>query len=85
MTDRNSYFSDEATALKKECDSLYPEILTLRHDLTLEGTNVDSGSFMADYATALTSLKAVMVAEKERLEDVMQSLRQSQSAASSGP
>jgi hypothetical protein len=75
MSLETSYFSDASMALKKECESLYPEILTLRHALRLEGVDVDSGSFMTDYATSLTSLRDLMAAEKTRLDDLMRAIR----------
>ena len=75
MSLETSYFSDAAMALKKETETLYPEILTLRHDLRLEGVDVDSGSFMSDYEFELTTLRDLMAAEKDRLDGIMQAIR----------
>ena len=75
MSLETSYFSEASMLLKKETETLYPELLSLRHALRLEGVDVDSGSFMTDYAVALTSLKAVMAAELDRLNGVMVAIR----------
>ena len=81
----DSYFSDKAMGLKKEIDSLFPAILTLRHSLTMEGLNVDTGSFMTDLEKGLETARDFLADEKERLESIGQSLRRSQADASSGP